>query len=62
METPCIKVCVIDPATRLCEGCARSLDEIAAWGTLSPVDRRRIMAELPFRHVRRRARSTPLGS
>ncbi|WP_103173389.1 DUF1289 domain-containing protein [Paracoccus sp. SY] len=30
IESPCIKVCVIDPATRLCTGCWRSLDEIAA--------------------------------
>lgn len=51
METPCIKVCVIDPGTRLCVGCARSLDEIAAWGTLSDTDRLRIMAELPDRHI-----------
>jgi predicted Fe-S protein YdhL (DUF1289 family) len=49
IETPCIKVCVIDTRTRLCEGCGRSIDEIAAWSSYSNEDRRRIMAELPGR-------------
>lgn len=48
--SPCIKVCVIDPETRLCTGCLRTLDEIAAWATLPPETRRRIMAELPARN------------
>ena len=29
--SPCIGICVINPNTQLCEGCARTLDEIAAW-------------------------------
>jgi len=49
MESPCIKVCIIDPATGYCEGCARTLKEIAKWGSLSPLDRRQIMAELAGR-------------
>ncbi|MGZ8408870.1 MAG: DUF1289 domain-containing protein [Hyphomicrobium sp.] len=49
IETPCIKVCVIDQTTRLCGGCGRTLDEIAAWATYTNDDRRRIMAELPNR-------------
>lgn len=48
-DTPCIKICVIDPASRLCIGCLRTLDEIAAWSGLPPEDRRRIMAQLPAR-------------
>jgi uncharacterized protein len=49
VESPCVKVCVIHPQTRLCTGCLRTLDEIAAWSRLSPEDRRAIMAELPAR-------------
>jgi predicted Fe-S protein YdhL (DUF1289 family) len=49
IESPCIKTCVIDPATRLCDGCGRTLDEIAAWSTYTNDYRRRIMAELPSR-------------
>jgi predicted Fe-S protein YdhL (DUF1289 family) len=52
MESPCRKLCVIDPSTRLCHGCNRTLMEIAAWGSMSAADRRRIMQELPARRVR----------
>jgi predicted Fe-S protein YdhL (DUF1289 family) len=55
MESPCIKICAIDPGTGLCEGCGRSLAEIAGWTGLSSAERRRIMAELPARLRRRKA-------
>jgi uncharacterized protein len=51
METPCTKVCVIDPASGFCRGCKRTLAEIASWASLSPADRRRILQELPARQV-----------
>jgi predicted Fe-S protein YdhL (DUF1289 family) len=49
VESPCIKVCVIEPQSRLCTGCLRSLDEIAGWGRMSPEARAAVMAELPGR-------------
>ena len=55
METPCIKVCVIDEASGLCSGCHRSRAEIAAWSSIGADSRRRIMAELPNRLLARRA-------
>jgi len=55
VDTPCIKVCRIDPHSGLCTGCLRSLEEIAAWRTLSPAERRRVMAELPKRGSAERA-------
>jgi len=48
VETPCIKVCVID-AEGLCVGCARTLDEIAGWGSYSAEKRRTIMSALAHR-------------
>lgn len=51
IETPCVQVCVIDEATRLCTGCGRSLAEIAAWSTMSREERRRIMGLLCERHA-----------
>ena len=48
-STPCIKVCVIDPVSKLCEGCGRTLAEIAQWGRLSEAERLAIMAVLPER-------------
>lgn len=49
IETPCISVCVIDETTGLCQGCLRTIAEIASWSRLSNPERRRIMAELPAR-------------
>lgn len=48
-STPCIKICVIDPVSKLCEGCGRTLAEIAQWGRLSEAERLAIMAVLPKR-------------
>ncbi|KQV81722.1 DUF1289 domain-containing protein [Rhizobium sp. Root1220] len=49
MQTPCINVCSIDPATRLCMGCGRTLAEIAGWVSFSDEERRRLMTLLPSR-------------
>jgi hypothetical protein len=49
IESPCIKVCVVDPTRKLCIGCGRSLDEIARWMDYSTAERARIMAQLPAR-------------
>jgi predicted Fe-S protein YdhL (DUF1289 family) len=56
IETPCIKVCIVDPDARRCLGCARSLDEIAGWTIYTPDQRSRIMAELPRRMETMRGR------
>jgi len=39
----------MDPARGLCLGCARTLDEIARWGSMTDAERDRIAAELPKR-------------
>ena len=49
METPCVNICTIDQKSRLCCGCGRSIDEIARWSSMTSLERRRIMAELPGR-------------
>jgi len=49
IDSPCIKVCVIHPETRLCTGCLRSIDEIGAWSRMSAEARKLIMSELPDR-------------
>jgi predicted Fe-S protein YdhL (DUF1289 family) len=55
MQTPCIKVCVLDARTGLCAGCGRTIAEIAAWSGMSEAERARIMAELPARIAARPA-------
>ena len=49
IQSPCINICTIDARSRLCLGCGRTIDEVAAWGTLSPAQRAQVMAELPAR-------------
>jgi predicted Fe-S protein YdhL (DUF1289 family) len=59
IETPCIKVCVVEHRSGLCLGCARTLGEIANWTVFTDGERSRIMAELPQRmeSMRRQAAS-----
>ncbi|WP_226580821.1 DUF1289 domain-containing protein [Acuticoccus sediminis] len=49
-DSPCTKVCRIAPATGLCLGCARTIDEIAGWATMSAADRAAVLADLPHRN------------
>lgn len=49
IETPCIKVCVVDPETGFCIGCGRTRDEIGAWLGLSTTTRHEIVLALPQR-------------
>ena len=50
--SPCIDVCRMNPQTRLCEGCLRTLDEIAAWASLGPAGKRAVLERLPSRRAR----------
>ena len=48
-SSPCTKICVLDAATGLCEGCGRTREEIGLWGSLSEPQRLALMAALPER-------------
>lgn len=49
VPSPCISVCRMDAASGLCEGCFRTLDEIAAWGMAPEAQRRALWVELAER-------------
>jgi predicted Fe-S protein YdhL (DUF1289 family) len=49
IESPCTKICTVDPASGLCLGCGRSLAEIGGWTSYTDAERKRVMAELPKR-------------
>ena len=49
VSTPCIGVCRIASDSNTCTGCARTLDEIASWGSMTEDQRRAVMAQLPDR-------------
>jgi predicted Fe-S protein YdhL (DUF1289 family) len=53
-QSPCRKVCVIHTESGLCIGCLRTREEIAAWPSMTPEERRARMAELPHREGRLR--------
>jgi predicted Fe-S protein YdhL (DUF1289 family) len=62
MQTPCEKICILDSASGLCQGCGLSLDEIARWTTYSDEERGRVMAELPARLAAMRERTAVAGA
>jgi hypothetical protein len=39
----------MDPQRGVCLGCARTLDEIALWGGMTPAEREEVLAALPGR-------------
>lgn len=47
--SPCIGVCLIDPLTRTCRGCLRTIAEIARWYEAGPEEKRAILARLADR-------------
>lgn len=49
VASPCVNVCRMDPVSGICEGCYRTLDEIARWGSASDDDKRCILASVQRR-------------
>jgi hypothetical protein len=52
IESPCVKLCVVHPEERICIGCYRTIEEIAAWSRLTLAARAAIMDDLPARAPR----------
>jgi predicted Fe-S protein YdhL (DUF1289 family) len=44
VPSPCISVCRMDESVEYCVGCWRTLDEIAAWGSMDDEGKRRVWA------------------
>jgi hypothetical protein len=47
--SPCVRTCTIDPLSRICRGCGRTLDEISAWFTAGAAQKRAILAAVTDR-------------
>jgi predicted Fe-S protein YdhL (DUF1289 family) len=58
VPSPCVDLCRIDEATGWCLGCARTIDEIVAWGALDDAAKRRVWSLLPPRREQLARRST----
>ena len=50
--SPCINVCKMDERSGLCEGCFRTIDEIACWSGYTREEKLAVLAKL---EPRRRA-------
>ena len=44
--SPCVSVCRMDEASGLCEGCLRTLEEIACWSTLGEAGKREVWSSI----------------
>lgn len=49
VPSPCNSVCRVNARSGLCEGCLRTLDEIAGWGQLPPAGQRAVWERLAQR-------------
>ncbi|MGL6109031.1 MAG: DUF1289 domain-containing protein [Rubrivivax sp.] len=49
VPSPCINVCRMDPSSGLCEGCQRTLTEIATWASMGEADKREVWRQLAQR-------------
>ncbi len=53
VASPCVNVCRMSAFTGLCEGCLRTIDEIAGWSAYSDRQKRAVLARLPARKAGR---------
>ena len=52
VPSPCVQICIIEPEDGLCVGCARTLDEIASWGSMSNNQRRVVLKDIALRRAK----------
>ncbi|WP_233799736.1 DUF1289 domain-containing protein [Paraburkholderia sp. HP33-1] len=56
VPSPCISVCRMDASTGWCEGCLRTIDEIAGWSTFDDDAKRAVWDAIEARHAQHMAR------
>ncbi len=56
-SSPCINICRMDEVTGLCEGCFRSIDEIAGWRGYDDEARQWILEAIAQRRAELAARN-----
>ena len=52
IQSPCVKVCIVDGQAGHCVGCGRTLKEIGGWMQLGEAGRRKVISSLPARMAR----------
>jgi predicted Fe-S protein YdhL (DUF1289 family) len=61
VPSPCVNVCRMHAASGWCEGCQRTLAEIAAWGGLDDAAKRAVWQQLPARRAAWRRQQAAAG-
>ena len=51
VPSPCVGVCRMNGTTGWCEGCLRTIDEIALWSQLIDRDKLAVWKALPLRRI-----------
>lgn len=51
VPSPCVSVCRMNAATGLCEGCFRTIDEIAGWSSFDDATRRSVLSAVALRRA-----------
>ena len=53
VHSPCVGICHVNKKTQYCEGCFRTIGEIAEWGGLENAERRAVWLQLRQRRPMR---------
>lgn len=51
VASPCTNVCRMDAHIGWCEGCLRTIEEIAAWSSLDDHRKRAVLDEIALRRI-----------
>ena len=49
VPSPCVSVCRMDPASGFCEGCLRTIEEIAGWSDMDDATKRSVWRAVELR-------------
>jgi hypothetical protein len=56
VPSPCVQVCTLDPASGLCRGCLRSVQEITNWLEMTAEEKRATLARVEQRRTQTQPR------
>ncbi|MBB4304098.1 hypothetical protein GGD81_003153 [Rhodobium orientis] len=62
VPSPCMNICRIDAASGFCEGCGRTIEEIARWSSYSDKEKRTVLEALENREIPTSAADTRGGT
>jgi predicted Fe-S protein YdhL (DUF1289 family) len=51
VPSPCVQICILDPASGLCRGCLRTVQEIADWVEMTADEKRATLVRVEQRRV-----------